>query len=785
MTARRRHCELSNLKPTEEAEKSRKARLSQSRLKTNRLTRGLKQTQKSPTLDSSYNKDMKTPKRYTRVKHLSYDSPSNESELQQDIFWDPTSPTPVRNGKGGNKSAANGRVVEISDIVNRIAPKEERHAAPEVVQLEKWIGDSAVPCTPEVQHTRVKKKSASRQNGVEDLMKLAKQFDINMIQQDKEQSSELQNTNMKQALVDESEQNDRPLSVSEDARTSSVSSFKVTDPGVLEEVSINPSNNRPVDLEADDDMDALFDGPTQYLSGRLSQGSSNNSQEAGNSREGAEMTKPAAKSVCEKGDDLKFSKPPENNPYQALPAKNKNISSLELHANNPVAPAKPVASNNDFDDDWGSDDLLDDSFVLEIMQNPNIIAAPKQAQHLSNEMGFVQAKTAGVASGSSSASLTVTACGKSLQTRSNLVTNAFQGKNEKAKNRSTFTLDANPQFVSGDASKQCSNFGGTKPAQQKVMHHHSAPLVGTSLGDKNKPPGSATHIHASQKIHSGKVEPRPYKPFVPQSSVSSGTTKPSTAQQPVESTAESSVDMDSFFDSDPLWDDGSDDDLLYQACDDVEKISQSQGVGLRTNVASTLTKTHLPNPVLESVPAIGMSRALSSAQSFHAVTHSSNQCKRLENIKNKPPTAFNRSYSLPANSPIVNTATSSCGKPAAYVAGSLTQKTNISNVSKKDHESLMIGLQTTKNTIQKGTGYIQDFSNRTVPSQTSARILEASHKFSFKRHLSDPVALTNKVFLSNEKTVKCSKEEIERKKQEAMARRRLWMQASQKNGAST
>ncbi|KAM8859944.1 uncharacterized protein etaa1b isoform 2-T2 [Spinachia spinachia] len=163
--------------------------------------------------------DLQSPKHRSSVGLNYGDSPS-DVEPTQDIFWDPVSPV---------AGLRNNAVVEISDIVNRIAPKDaERHRVES--PLLQWIGDSAVPCTPDGPKQRVRKRS-SRQSSVDDLLKLARQFDQNM-QEDLQTSADAPGT-------------------------------KPTDAG-------RPPSTDPVEAE----LNALFDCSTQRVSGGLSQSSS-------------------------------------------------------------------------------------------------------------------------------------------------------------------------------------------------------------------------------------------------------------------------------------------------------------------------------------------------------------------------------------------------------------------------------------------------------------------------------------------------------------------------------
>ncbi|XP_033835221.2 uncharacterized protein LOC117382235 [Periophthalmus magnuspinnatus] len=175
--------------------------------------------------------DLQSPKRRGRFPGVSNADSPGDLEPSQDIFWDSTSPT--QNNAGFRRTK-----VEISDLVNRIAPKDVK---PQNSPLLQWIGDSAVPCTPDIPKQRTKKR-LSRRNSVEHLMELARQFDENM-QQDKETSEKMNiiNNNI-----------NKPANPADDKEK------------VLLAV---PCDSGEAELRA------LFDSSTQKVSGALSQAS--------------------------------------------------------------------------------------------------------------------------------------------------------------------------------------------------------------------------------------------------------------------------------------------------------------------------------------------------------------------------------------------------------------------------------------------------------------------------------------------------------------------------------
>ncbi|XP_053731474.1 uncharacterized protein LOC128765081 [Synchiropus splendidus] len=243
---------------------------------------------RSETRTPDRRKDLQSPQRrdYCKYAGLNYGDSPSDVEPTQDIIWDATSPT------HSAKSLRANRVVEVADIVNRIAPTDVKPKGDS--PLLQWIGDSAIPCTPEVQKPRSRKKS-SRQSSV-DLMVLARQFDQNM--QQEIHTSEQQNlTNLE--LVRSC--HGRAADGTPTLQCSSASD------------------------KTEAELHALFDCSAQC--DHLSQGTST----SGYSQE-------VRKQPVEK-------------------------SNSESH------PAQDGALQN-YDDDWENDDILNDSFVLEMTQDP-------------------------------------------------------------------------------------------------------------------------------------------------------------------------------------------------------------------------------------------------------------------------------------------------------------------------------------------------------------------------------------------------------------------------------
>ncbi|KAE8300643.1 hypothetical protein D5F01_LYC00789 [Larimichthys crocea] len=680
--------------------------------KPNRLSRRYRQTQQTQadiSSASSQQADFKTPTRIPKPKasggSFSGESPHNDSDFQQDIIWDATSPSPNRLGKRGKKQRAG--IVDISEIVSRIAPK---HGRPEVSEptLQQWIGDSAtIPCTPDVQAPKHKKKSP-RPNGVDDLLKLAKQFDFNMFHQDDEEEEE-EEEKAEEVLHQQSQE-----LLSEDILDLENGNFLPSVPGNCQpavKAAVRTDVQIQQDQHMEDDLDFLFDGPTQHVSGDLSQVSSAQPTQV----------KPASGTSSKEA----FGKPPSSShgPTSSVSTTNTKVTLV----------------NTEFDDDWENDDLLNDSLVLEMTQNPQNFGTPKHSstQKLSSEIKYQSPVNVPV-----SGSVGLSAASKM--------------EKDNVRQRTTFKLESNPIF--SFKSIQTDTRTNSKMNFSSETAHKDTQQSRFSSGNGVLVKGGSQRTWQT----SNSVKSDPQKPPFHQSSSSSAkynTTASAASNTSATKTAQSfsahheapagsdllDEDLESFFSSDLVWDDPADDDLLCEMCEDMENQIQSS-----ENVS---TKPTLP------------------------VGHTSNQraaippASRSWDNKTQP---ANRQPFPPKQTPAAVPCAS--GRPAV---GSLARGF-VSNITAGGQMNAVT--DSFRFTQPKN---ISGSTNSSTCAQVSSRFQAAPQgntrkdQFTFKKPNSPVSMVTNKA------VAKCSASEIELKKQQAMERRRQRLQAAQNPRAPT
>ncbi|XP_040454408.1 ewing's tumor-associated antigen 1 isoform X1 [Falco naumanni] len=849
----------------------------------------------------------KTPKRSLSRKSRTptFSSPVNDTDIQQEIFWDPHSPIAHRLGNGKPKQSTSRCAVEISEIVNRIAPQDEKAACNEDSLLGTWIGEDAIPCTPGVVKVRARTKlSCTRdlkiKNPEEELMKLAKEFDKNLVELDAVQEQEklghdfettsesLNNSkdevNMKnlKSLLGEVSERDPYLSLKPVGQSTGIPAAEPCQSG----------SQKPADLEAEIALRALFDSSTQMCSGQLSQGLSgtslNNSFHENKSILEEEYL-PEQNKHMQQGNSEAYRKDtpcPLGSVNQVIPKPNMHT----LIKKNPSLKTPLVVSNklagivNDDFDDWDTDLLADDSFVMQITQNPELITTEEALPVPTNPSvhGFSDASRTKERSSCDSVtclgnvqksnSLQFSPLKRSSKNTQNVVKSLSLQKPYKSEKSKTETIafhgkcDVRPDKINSvwksaqnsdlnyiPVSTQSEVKSGNETIQPKSDPLPLLPSRSNPHRQWTEKPGNNAHVFCQSSSVSTNTKPNALTKVVNQANTGHLNEVEIPKKHPLSfddwNEAKFSDEiLDMFCESDSLWDANcEDDELLYQVCDDIEKQTQSQDVTQGNERAKTIqgasinSRSNADNGFPASkqgLPDLRLAQKTnakqeafslnSSCRNSSKVTHGLATTGHVVNCKNisspvilgtsmdckytlsknchqaasedttKPVSGkWYRSSSMPAGetgsevSPVnaVNTSSNkildtpdllhNMGKIPNHSSGNKTshmpskfkfRKTNSSqgalcvrSENPGSHSGIGVtlqGLEGSKN--QVNVALHSKLDNKKTP---------------FKRHVSESSALPTSVSVVEQKNRKCSQEEIERKKQEALARRKSRMQA--------
>lgn len=457
-----------------------------------------------------------------------------------------------------------------------------------------------------------------RQSNVADLVKLARQFDENM-QQDRESSEHLNTVSKK---LDE---------------------FGNTSKTDLRETSSLRNSNDLQCLSSSDpveaELHALFDCSTQAVSGQLSQlfSASSGSQE---------VKEQAVTGVLKESGQTKQKSTDKSDPA-AHSAEQKGACGFSTN------------NCDDFDDDWENDDLLNDSFVVAMTQNPpqQLDINPKTTLHSNTKKSTTLFPSACQSTPNALPAL------KPLDSKPSCCTLQQLCPKLKTSNRSTFKLETNPHFQAKNPFK--SNFGVKQPEIKPA----STKMLSTSQSDKIT--NCQTEICAAADSVKGI--------------------------------------------SDSLWDDGDDDALLYEICDSVERISNSQPRQVSPdNKKQAVTvdrrqKSTTPLPI-ERV------RPLSSK------------------ANRESPCQFVRSNSLPGT----------CSEAVNYQGWNIPMKGAINHISQSlPEKNIVLG---TVSRFKDSSGIFRpgndnvDVKQYTVPANAPSKSCHTA----FKRNVSDSAVISNK-----------------------------------------
>ncbi|NXP47593.1 ETAA1 protein, partial [Heliornis fulica] len=797
----------------------------------------------------------KTPKRsLSRKSRLStFSSPVNDTEIQE-IFWDPHSPTAYRLDNRKTKQSTTRCAVEISEIVNRIAPQDEKTACNEGSLLGTWIGKDAIPCTPEVVKARARTKlSCTRdlkiKNPEEELMKLAKEFDKNLVELDAVQEQEKLGHDFIQ-IASESftnshdEVNMRNLKslLGELPETDTALLLKPVgqSTGIPAVETCQSSSQKSIDLEAEIALHALFDSSTQKCSGQLSQGLSEISlntsfRENKSTLEDEHLPEQIKamqrdnqeayqkETVCAQGRvNQNFPKPDTHTLTKRSPCSLKS----EL-----VVSSKCEVVSDDFDD-WDTDFLADDSFVMQITQNPELISTEEAPSVPTNPSHH----------GLSDASRT-----------KERKTTAFQGKCDVRPDKvnSTWKSAQNSDLNYIPVSKQSQTKNGNETTWPKSDPPHLFPSRSNAHRQRTEKPGSTTQSSSVPTL----MKPNDLSKVVNQ--VNTGhlnqveiPKKPSLSFDDWNEPKFSDEILDMFCESDSLWDTNcEDDELLYQVCDDVEKQTQNQdakqgndraqtvqgaSINFRSNADNSFpsSKRGLPDRLLAQNPNAKQDTLSlnDSCRNSSKVPHVLAATGHVVNCKN-------------VSSPLTATSGTSveCKHTVPKSCHQAASEDNAKTVQGKWYRSNSVPVRETRFEVRP-LNLVNSFSSKTldspdllyntggVPNNSSGNrtsLVPSKFKFRktngsqgalhvgpgnpwrqsgvgitlqglegsknqvnvnlhsklddkkppFKRHLSESFVLSSSVSVVEQKNRKCSQEEIERKKQEALARRKSRMQA--------
>ncbi|NXB68483.1 ETAA1 protein, partial [Struthidea cinerea] len=803
----------------------------------------------------------KTPKRSLSRKSRipTFSSPINDTDTQQEIFWDSHSPVAHRPGNGKTKQSTSRCTVEISEIVNRIAPQDEKATCNEGSLLGTWIGEDAIPCTPVVVKGRARTKlSCTRdlkmKNPVEELMKLAKEFDKNLVELDAVQKQEKLGHNFIQTASelssnskDEINMKNQKSLLGEGSEKDTAVSLKPVgqSTGIPVAEPCQSSSQKSVDLEAEVALHALFDCSTQKCSGQLSQGLSDislnssfhkirSTLEEENLPEKIEDTQHGNSEAYQKDTLFAVGSVDQTVPKpgtDTLTKKNPPYLKTQL-----VASTKLAGVVNDDFDDWDTDLLADDSFVMQITQNPELINTEEPPQIPANPFvhDFSDAsrtklrKTKALHGKCDVKPDKINSVWKNAQNSDlNYIPVSVQSEVKNGNESTKPKSDALPLFPSRSNPHR-------QPAGKPGNNTHSISCQSSSVSTNMKPNDLTKVVNQANTGHSNQVE-------IPKKC-------PLSFDDWNEPKFSDEI-LDMFCGSDGLWDaDCEDDELLYQVCDDIEKQTQSQDVKQGNEKSKTIqgasinsrsnadnsfpaSKQGLPDLLLgqktnakqEALSLNDSCRNSSKVVHGLATTGHVVNCKNISNhqtVISGP--SVECKYTLPKNCHQDSEDTSKTVSGKWYRSNSVPAGETGSEVNPANAVNIFSSKALDSSHFLYNVGKIPSSSsgNKTslVPSKFKFRKINNSQgglrvgsenpgnhsgigitlqglegskkqvnatlhskldnkKSPFKRHLSESFAQTTSVSVVEQKNRKCSQEEIERKKQEALARRKSRTQA--------
>ncbi|KAM9212004.1 ewing's tumor-associated antigen 1 [Dugong dugon] len=569
-----------------------------------------------------------TPKRVLTMDSLSctFSSPNDPDGLN-DIFWDQNSPMTKQLGKGRKNQLYTTESDEISHIVNRIAPQDEKPTTNSMLGV--WIGETAIPCTPSVAKGKSRAKISctklKTQNQEEELMKLAKQFDKNMEELDVIQEQSNRNQDFIPMISETETFNDYKDNVE-------MQSVPETDTVIMkkpmkENTKVSTANDQnsshnSFDQSVEAAFNAIFDGSTQKSCGQLSQDLPDTFLNTSTTTFGNKSTLKEAIVT--------------NETLITVNLQNKTPESLSSRVGTPIMTKSCVSScteepetfnkhidpfdTSDFEEDWEKL-LRNGPFVIQNVEMPELLPVPKTTQGAVHKGVYTFNSKNGKSKSRTNTNLDARLSdSKSLQ---DLPSRTYNRELIDAEKRE-FLPDSNDRpnqlLSSGNKMKFEKSFNKII-IQEKIQDCALASNI-TKIKEDIHTEFTPT-INASENksaLNTGYFNEQKHKPIfnhsfmtpanadlfgsVPSASKTKSGNKPNQTNAP---------DLGSFLDdwNDPsfaneiikachqlenTWErDDVDDDLLYQACDDIERLTQQQDIRKESKSKTSETIVEINN----------------------------------------------------------------------------------------------------------------------------------------------------------------------------------------------
>uniref|UniRef100_A0ACB8EM33 Uncharacterized protein n=1 Tax=Sphaerodactylus townsendi TaxID=933632 RepID=A0ACB8EM33_9SAUR len=508
---------------------------------------------------------------------------------------------------------------------------EEKPFCHEGSLLGMWIGDDAIPCTPRIAKGRSRTKVNNTRglrlkNKEEELMKLAKQFDKNLTEATQEQDAPYHDCTRlpSDAKVSLECQGDAQMKrLGRRPQMDAALPFGVVKENAETAEHCEHNSQKLVDLDAEVALNALFDCSPQKFSGELSQGSSNSSfHDSQNAKElTSKETAGRSHGSVTAGVPQRYSSAPALNcrgPVTGEKAKKVLVQTIQSAAIPTTDTA--VSSNIVSDDleDWGTDLLSDDSFVMQITQNPELMGPPQKASpstfqdsckpmgktiHLDrpNSPGcaFLKSRSDVAASLALQKQSHELGVPKSVlpqgdfRSENNISSISKSGQNTTSLGNSVPVKPENKSVTEGFTQLKGVSVPAKKAAPVAVHPNLPKPLVGKSRS-------STSSIYSDTFTAFTSSKPNNQQEVAGQTS--SDPCQTGSSKKPPPSCGDwneprlSEEVLDLFCESDSLWGANcEDDDLLYRVCDHVEKSTLSQDVA-KENVKATLAVVSAAKP---------------------------------------------------------------------------------------------------------------------------------------------------------------------------------------------